>query len=188
MILLSLVISGFSAPALAQSGFDRRGGDYLSFEITIRRSGRLRRALRTRCALPGLELLLSAHGECTGDLLAEEQVPPRLEDKCCVSGVRGAGVIEPRKGPLEFSIDRVGGDYRYFEVAADPTGATCKTACEDENKLPRLDLCAARLHHAVPALLSERQDQAAAPQAVLHFGGGEVTFVMPGESGASSNH
>jgi hypothetical protein len=43
-------------------------------------------------------------------------------------------VIEPHSGPLEFSIDRVGGDYRYFEVAANPSGAACKAACEAENK------------------------------------------------------
>jgi hypothetical protein len=61
-------------------------------------------------------------------------VPPRIEDKCCVSGVRGAGVIEPRKGPIEYSIDRFGGDYRNIEVANDATGATCKAACEADNK------------------------------------------------------
>ena len=26
--------------------------------------------------------------------------------------MRGAGVIEPRSGPIEYSIDRFGGDYR----------------------------------------------------------------------------
>ncbi len=29
----------------------------------------------------------------------KNQVPARIEDKCCVSGVRGAGVVEPRTGP-----------------------------------------------------------------------------------------
>ena len=31
-------------------------------------------------------------------------------------------------------IDRYGGDYRNFEMAADPTGAACKAACESENR------------------------------------------------------
>ena len=36
-----------------------------------------------------------------------------------VSGVRGAGVIEPRSGPVETAIDRFGGDYRSFEIKND---------------------------------------------------------------------
>jgi len=51
-----------------------------------------------------------------------------------VSGVRGAGVVEPLIGPTEFSIDRFGGDYRYFETASDPSGEACKIACESEDK------------------------------------------------------
>jgi hypothetical protein len=59
---------------------------------------------------------------------------PRSDDKCCVSGVRGAGVIEPRRGPLEFSIDRIGGDYRGFDTPPDPAGAACTAACQDDKR------------------------------------------------------
>ena len=34
-----------------------------------------------------------------------------------------SGVIEPRKGPVEYSMDRLGGDYRNLDVATDLTGA-----------------------------------------------------------------
>jgi hypothetical protein len=61
-------------------------------------------------------------------------VPPRNDDTCCVSGVRGAGVIEPRKGHLEFGIDRFGGDLRDLETPPDATGAACNAACEAEPK------------------------------------------------------
>jgi hypothetical protein len=50
-----------------------------------------------------------------------------------VSGVRGAGVIEPRQGALENSIDRFGGDYRFFDTVTDASGAACKAACEGDN-------------------------------------------------------
>ena len=43
-------------------------------------------------------------------------VPARVQDNCCVSGVRGAGVVEPRNSAIETSIDRFGGDYRNFEL------------------------------------------------------------------------
>jgi hypothetical protein len=134
MGLLTLAMAGLPAGALAQSGYDRRGGDYLKFEI---RSGDPT-VCAARCEREGRCRAWSFSYPRTENALAicwlKNRIPPRREDKCCVSGVRGAGVIEPRKGPLEFSIDRYGGDYRYFEVEPDPTGATCKTVCEDESK------------------------------------------------------
>jgi hypothetical protein len=62
----------------------------------------------------------------------KREVMPRVKSNCCVSGVRGAGVVEPRLGELEFSIDRVGGDYRSFETAPDPRGKACAAACRGE--------------------------------------------------------
>jgi hypothetical protein len=64
----------------------------------------------------------------------KNNVPPRQEAHCCVSGVRGAGVIEPRTGPIEYSIDRHGGDYRHFELPADPAGKDCQAACESDKR------------------------------------------------------
>jgi hypothetical protein len=64
----------------------------------------------------------------------KSSVPARVQSNCCVSGVRGAGVVEPRNSAVEFEIDRQGGDLRNIEVEADPSGETCKTACEADNK------------------------------------------------------
>ena len=50
-----------------------------------------------------------------------------------MSGVHGAGVIEPRLGELEYSIDRVGGDYRSFETSPDAHGKPCAEACQAES-------------------------------------------------------
>ena len=50
----------------------------------------------------------------------KSRVTPRTPAPCCVSGVRGAGVIEPHGGPIEFAIDRVGGDYQQFRAGAGP--------------------------------------------------------------------
>ncbi|MGB7038087.1 MAG: PAN domain-containing protein [Xanthobacteraceae bacterium] len=65
--------------------------------------------------------------------LKREVVPPKAST-CCVSGVHGAGVIEPRAGATEYSIDRYGGDYRSFETPADPTAKACAEACQADNK------------------------------------------------------
>ena len=63
----------------------------------------------------------------------KDKVTPRVESYCCVSGVRGAGVIEPRSGPVETSIDRFGGDYRSFELKNDDN-AERGDACQGDNK------------------------------------------------------
>jgi hypothetical protein len=131
---LALAVLALAGPAQAQSGFDRRGGDYLNFQV---RNGdpavcaaRCERDARCRAWSFSYPRTETAFAICW----LKNRVLPPIEDKCCVSGVRGAGVAEPRKGPIEFSIDRLGGDYRNIEVAPDPTGAPCKTACEAENK------------------------------------------------------
>jgi len=52
----------------------------------------------------------------------------------CVSGVRGAGVVEPKSATLETSIDRPGGDYRGFEVKSGEGEESCQAACTADNK------------------------------------------------------
>jgi hypothetical protein len=61
-------------------------------------------------------------------------VPPRIATNCCVSGVRGAGVVEPRNKALEIATDRFGGDYKNISVASDVNGENCKAACEADDK------------------------------------------------------
>jgi PAN domain-containing protein len=131
---LALAALALAGQAHAQSRFDRRGGDYLNFQV---RNGdpavcaaRCERDARCHAWVFSYPRTENVVAVCW----LKSLVPPRTEDKCCVSGVRGAGVVEPRKGPIEYSIDRLGGDYRNLEVAAEPDGTACKAACEAENK------------------------------------------------------
>jgi hypothetical protein len=129
-----LCLAAAAEPALAQAGYDRPGGDYTSFSV---RTGdpalcaaRCEREARCRAwnfSYPG-----TARAAATCWL--KSRVPPRVENSCCVSGVRGAGVAEPRGGKVEFSIDRYGGDYRFFEIAPDPTGKSCADACAGDSR------------------------------------------------------
>jgi hypothetical protein len=131
-ILITLALA--SVAAHAQSGFDRKGGDYLSFQV----KGGDPAVCAARCEREGRCRAWSFSYPRTATAAAtcwlKTEVAPRTEDKCCVSGVKGAGVIEPRRGPLEFSIDRIGGDLKNFEVPADADGSACKAACEADNK------------------------------------------------------
>ena len=135
-LLLAFAVSLALAPdaTRAQTGFDRIGGDYLKFEI---RTGdpalcAARCESDARCKAWTFSYPRTANALATCWL--KDKVPPPNNDKCCISGVRGAGVIPPRNGPLEFGIDRLGGDYRDFSIAADATGAACNAACEADNK------------------------------------------------------
>ncbi len=131
MVLGVLLAAG---PAQAQTGYDRRGGDYLNFQI---RNGdpavcAARCEHDQRCRAWSFSYPRTATVAATCWL--KNKVPVRNEDKCCVSGVRGAGVIAPRRGAIEYSIDRLGGDYRNFDTAPDAEGAACKAACDADNR------------------------------------------------------
>ena len=132
--LLGVVTAVFvlDPQAQGQVAFDRPGGDYSSF--TMRFGDPAQCAARcerdTRCqawafSYPATE---STSAMCW----LKSKVTPRVASPCCVSGVRGTGVIEPRTGAIEFGFDRYGGDLRHFDVPADPNGTTCELACEGE--------------------------------------------------------
>jgi hypothetical protein len=129
-----LVIFAGAGQVAAQVGYDRRGGDYTTFPV---RNGDPA-ICATRCEHDARCRAWSFSYPRTTNVLAacrlKSRVPPRLQDACCVSGVRGAGVIEPRRGPLEYSIDRFGGDYRSFDTETDATGAACRSACEADSR------------------------------------------------------
>ena len=141
-----------------------------------RRSGRLRRALRARRALPRLELFLSAHGRAARHLLAEEQsAAARRGQMLRVGRARRRRDRAARAGRSNISIDRFGGDYRNFDTTPDSAGRCL------QDRPARATTAAAPGPMRGPAISASRarcylkeQDQAAAPQAVLHFGRGAV--------------
>ena len=132
LIVCAVALTG--TPGRAQTGFDRPGGDYSSFTV---RSGdpaacaaRCEREGRCRAWSFAYPRTVTTSATCW----LKSQVTQRVEDACCVSGVKGAGVPERTGGPIEFSIDRTGGDYRNIDVKADPTGSECAKACEGEQR------------------------------------------------------
>ena len=78
-----------------------------------------------------------------------------MENNCCISGVRGAAVAEPRNETAEFAIDRQGGDYKEIVVAADPTGQHLQGGLRGRHQMPGLDLFPARLHLECRALFPQ---------------------------------
>ncbi len=126
------------ALAQAQSGFDRPGGDYARFAIPTgdpalcaARCDRDGRCRAWTFSYPGT---VAIGGTPNAMCRLKNRVTPPIANPCCVSGVKGAGLVETRRGPVEMSIDRYGGDYRNFELAPDPSGLTCKQTCEEDNR------------------------------------------------------
>ena len=130
MLALLLAVSS----AQAQVGFDRLGSDYANFVVRPADpalcAARCEREGRCRAWSFQYPTADNPNGVCW----LKNAVPPRTKAPFSVSGVRGAGVIEPRGGPIEYSIDRYGGDYRNLDLSSDPSGSACRAACEADNK------------------------------------------------------
>jgi hypothetical protein len=134
ILLAALTSFALVRPAQAQSGYDRPGADYTHFLIP---SGdpaicAARCERDTHCRAWSFSYPHTDFAQATCWL--KNQVTPREQDDCCVSGVRGAAAAEPRSGKTEYAIDRHGGDYRNFTLDSDPAGAPCKSACEGDNR------------------------------------------------------
>jgi PAN domain len=121
-------------PAQAQANFDRPGGDYQNSPVA---SGDpvdcalvCERDRRCRAWSFNYPTDVASGAVCW----LKNNVPPRVADECCVSGVRGAGVVEPRNTAIETSIDRFGGDYRSFELKSGDGDEACKSACSGEKQ------------------------------------------------------
>jgi hypothetical protein len=131
-LTLAAIFLTAAAPAWAQSGFDRPGGDYLSFQVRsgdpAECAGRCDRDGRCR-AWSFVYPNPAAQGAVCW---LKRRVPKRVQSTCCVSGVRGSGVVEPQKRNVEYGIDRFGGDLRALDVEVDANGETCAKACTDE--------------------------------------------------------
>ena len=130
------VAAGLAAAgrANAQANFDRPGGDYQNSPVA---SGDpadcalvCERDRRCRSWTFSYPTDVSKGAECW----LKSSVPARAPDTCCVSGVRGAGVVEPKTGAVEISIDRSGGDYHSFDLKEGEGEETCKAACTGDNK------------------------------------------------------
>jgi PAN domain len=123
-----------AAPAQAQANFDRPGGDYLNSPIASGDPADCALVCERdrRCRAWSFNYPTDVTGGAVCWL--KSNVPARTQDNCCVSGVRGAGVVEPRSGTEENSIDRFGGDYRNFELKRGEGDDDCKAACTADNK------------------------------------------------------
>jgi hypothetical protein len=131
-LVLLVAAMGGSTPAAAQVGYDRPGGDYASAPVANGDPAvcASRCEHDSHCRAWSFSYPPASGGQATCGLKREVARP--VASNCCVSGVRGAGVIEPHARDLEYSIDRSGGDYRTFETAPDPKGKACADACHAE--------------------------------------------------------
>jgi hypothetical protein len=121
-------------PAQAQTNFDRPGGDYQSSPVPSGDQADCALVCERdrRCRAWSFNYPTDNAGGAVCWL--KSNVPPRTPDNCCVSGVRGAGVVEPRNSSEEISIDRSGGDYRNFELKSGEGYEACKATCTGDNK------------------------------------------------------
>ena len=129
-----LVAIILAPPARAQANFDRPGGDYQSSPVASGDPADCALVCERdrRCRAWSFNYPTDSTNGAVCWL--KNSVPARVPDDCCVTGVRGAGVVEPRNSAIETSIDRAGGDYRNFEIKNGDGDEACKAACAADNK------------------------------------------------------
>jgi hypothetical protein len=135
LVTLALLAAAVAPrPALAQANFDRPGGDYQSGPVSSGDPADCALVCERdrRCRAWSFNYPTDSAGGAVCWL--KSNVPARTADNCCVSGVRGAGVVEPRNTTIETSIDRFGGDFRNFELKSGEGDEDCKAACTADNK------------------------------------------------------
>jgi hypothetical protein len=134
VLVALLVMLALPRVAEAQANFDRPGGDYLRAPVA---SGdpvdcSLQCEHDRRCRAWSFSYPTTATPEAM--CMLKSSVPQRIGNACCVSGVRGAGVVEQRTGAIEMSTDRYGGDYRSVDLKPTDGDERCKEACEADGK------------------------------------------------------
>jgi len=128
-----LASAAITHPAQAQSNFDRPGGDYLGSPSLSGDPAECAMVCERDKRCRAWSFVYPDDRSVNAVCWLKNTVPPRVESYCCVSGVRGAGVIEPRSEGKESSIDRFGGDYRNFELKSGEGEDNCKAACTADN-------------------------------------------------------
>ncbi len=123
-----------SAGALAQTNFDRPGGDYMSAPVESGDPADCALMCERDRRCRAWSFNYPTYSDTGAVCWLKNTVPARVPDNCCVSGVRGAGVVEPRTRAIETSIDRPGGDYKTFELKSGDGDEVCKAACTAETK------------------------------------------------------
>src|SRR4029077_20012217 len=121
-------------PALAQASFDRPGGDYQHAPVASGDPADCALVCERDRRCRAWSFNYPSDTARSSVCWLKNSVPARIQSDCCVSGVRGAGVVEPRNGAIETSIDRFGGDYRNFDLKRSDGDEACKAACAGDNK------------------------------------------------------
>ena len=120
-----------SLSARAQVNFDRPGGDYSRAQLVSGDPAECALLCERDRRCRSWSFVFPRDPISGAACWLKNSVPQRQASNCCVTGVRGAGVLEPQKEAIEPSIDRFGGDYRNFEVKTDDDAGddACKAAC-----------------------------------------------------------
>ena len=132
LVLFAAITS--QQPAQAQASFDRPGGDYQSSPVPSGDPAECALLCERDRRCRAWSFNYPNEASHTAVCWLKNSVPARVADDCCVSGVRGAGVVELRNGGIETSIDRAGGDFRSFELKRGERDEVCKAACLADNK------------------------------------------------------
>ena len=175
---LVLAVLALAGQAHAQSGYDRRGGDYLRFEI---RSGDPA-VCATRCERDARchawSLLISAHRKCNRSLLVEEQSAAARGSQMLRIGCSrrwcGSSRARAQSNIPSTALEAI---IAIWTLRLIPPARACKAACEADNKCRAWTYV--RPGYIAPSARCYLKDKITRPrlQAMLYFGRDTVAAV-----------
>jgi hypothetical protein len=107
-------------------GVDRPGGDYKNFNLNSNNPNSCRSACMTDAACKAWTFVRPGHQGPTARCWLKNTVPASKNAPCCVSGIKQA------TSSLEFGVDRMGMDYKNFNINNNPQ--ICKNHCLAESQ------------------------------------------------------
>ena len=173
--LPSLPLGGVASRSPRSPAIDRPGGDYASAPVPNGDPA----VCASRCErdknLPAWSFSYPSASGAPAMCWLKREVVPRTRSSCCVSGVRGAGVIEPQaRRHRIFDRSRLAAITGLSKPRPIQRGKACADACQAETRCRAWTYRRPGYGVSRAALLSEGRHQAAAPSAVLHFRRGAV--------------
>src|SRR5215471_17289638 len=97
-LMVTLASLAAAPPLWAQTNFDRPGGDYLSAPVPSGDPADCALACERDRRCRAWSFNYPTDPAIGAVCWLKSTVPARVPDNCCVSGVRGAGVVEPKSG------------------------------------------------------------------------------------------
>lgn len=124
-IFLALAGVTFASAEPMEYGWNRPGGDYAHFPLTVPLPGQCRAACAGDATCKSWTFVKPGIQGPLAQCWLKSVVKPKVADSCCVSGAKPV----PAGGAIESNTDRPGSDYTSVTLPAGSKAKACRALC-----------------------------------------------------------